>query len=703
MPWLRRVQVMQQMETAECGLACLGMVLGYHGHQRSLRELRELVGTSRNGHSALSLLAAGRNLGMEGRGVSLGAKKLRELKTPAILHWKNNHFVVLERCQGERFIIVDPADGRRRVSQEEMQTSFSRVAIELTPGPEFSRRKGARRNLYRYYHLLCSQRRTLAFVVFANVVRHGLVVTAPVASQFLIDQVIAPDRQGWLWPTLAVLTLIAVAQLMLQYLHGLSESTLRLALGTSLAQQMGEHLLRLPLAFLSGRSHGDLLSRVNMQTALQELLAKTVQSLFDVLLVILLVSLMLNYDPMLGSVSLLLTISRIALVRLARRPMAQRVAAELAARGREGGAIAEATSAIEMTKGLSAERALANRFSRRVRERTVWSVGTGRIEAGLGEAMAAIDAVMLASILWLGGRQVIADEMALGVFAGFLAIRSMAEQPIGALVSIVENWLRVRGVLERCEDILGTEVEDVTKGAGNPVAGDIELVDVGFRFGAEPWMFRHLNLKVRAGEHLALTGASGQGKSTLLKLMCGLLEPTEGTVLVGGCDLKKVTHESLVRHCGVVLQEPLILEGSLREALSIRDPQATQEELSAAAKLACFDRVVEQLTHGYDSTLYAMGRNLSGGERQRLALAQALLGRPPVVFLDEGTSSLDPVTERGVLDNLATTGATVISVAHRRSAMLHADRILILDGCLYDCTEAIFSRSQNAGATQAAE
>ncbi len=680
-PLTRRIRVMQQMETSECGLACLAMVLDYHGHSRTLTEMRSVCGSSRDGHSAFELLSAARRLGLDGRGVSTSLAGLAALKRPAILHWSFNHFVVLEDFRRGRAVIVDPASGRRRVSQQELDRSFSGVALELEPTPSLVKRRRRSVSLARYLEPLKQHRATLLFVIVANLIEQVLAVGMPAASQVLIDQVIQPAREEWLLPVMLVLVTVTFAQIVVQRLQGVSRAILHSSLCMVMTRDLGEKLLRLPLTFLGSRSHGDLLERVDQQSALQTLLADTVQALFDICFVCLLIALMLAYDPFLGAVSLGLALVRLLVLRWVRAPMAEKVAAELAARGREGGALAEATSSIEMVKGFGIGQPLLQRYDRRVQERAGWTLAAARLEVGLARAMTGLDAVMHAAILWLGGRQVIAGEMTIGVFSGFLAIRAMAMRPMTSLVSLAENWIRVRGILERCEDILS--VPSAPAGGLRRLeqpCGRLELRGVGFRYGGTgPWVFRDVSFVIEPGEHVAIIGPSGHGKSTLARLLCGLLTPTEGRVLLDGHDIGRYHPEALARHFGVVLQDPLILEGTVRDALTVRWPECSTEVVRDAMRTACFDSVVDALQHGEASMLDAMGMNLSGGERQRLAIAQAVLGRPKLLLLDEATCSLDEPLERRVMDNIAKLGATVISVAHRPGAVDCAERVFVVD------------------------
>ena len=678
---MRRVRVIQQMETTECGPACLAMVLDYHGHSRSLPEMREACGSSRNGHSALELLQVARGFGLEGNGISLDVEALGSLAKPAILHWGFNHFVVLERYKRGKAVIVDPANGRRRVSKEELGSQFSGVALELRPGRHLTRRKREPLRLARYIKPLLEQRTAVLFVLIANVAQQVLALSVPAASQVLIDHVIQPRRDEWILPVLLVLAGATLVQIVLEGLQGTGRAVLHSSVGAVLAERMGDRLLRLPLPFLESRSHGDLMERVNMQAELQGLLANTVHAFFDVLFLCLLLALMIAYDPFLGGLSALLACARLVLLRWLRRPIAQQDAAELAARGREAGGLAEATMCMEMTKGFGVGQRMKERYSRRVRRRIRWSLRSAKLEVGVARVTSLLDAVMHATILWLGGQQVIAGEMTLGVFAGFLAIRAMVTGPMSALVALAENWIRARGVLERCEDILGMPPID-QRGERLAISGRIDIKNVGFRYhSGGAWVFRNVNLSIRAGQHVALVGPSGEGKSTLGKILCGLLEPTEGQVLLDGRDIRGLDKGALARQLGVVLQEPLILEGSVYEALTLKDPACAREDALLAAHVACFDAVVHGLDNGYQSRLAAMGANLSGGERQRLAIAQAVLGSPRILLLDEATCSLDAALETKVMDRIASLGATTVSIAHRTPIITRAERVVeVADG-----------------------
>jgi ABC-type bacteriocin/lantibiotic exporter with double-glycine peptidase domain len=223
------------------------------------------------------------------------------------------------------------------------------------------------------------------------------------------------------------------------------------------------------------------------------------------------------------------------------------------------------------------------------------------------------------------------------------------------------------------------------------VRGRIEARNLGFRYGSgAPWILRGVNLVIEPGQKVAIVGLSGQGKSTLGRLLAGLLAPSEGTVMLDGEPLCNYDEGALARHLGVVLQDPLILEGSVQDALCLRCPEASRESLLAAARMACLDQVLARMPEGLDAPLLTFGSNLSGGERQRLALAQALVDFPRVLLLDEATCALDAATEERILANLNRLPATIVAIAHRRAVADRAERVLcVRDGAVHELQAAV--------------
>ncbi len=672
----KRVRPIQQMEATECGVACLAMVLDYHGSSVPLNELRDICGTSRNGNSAVDLLRSAKQLGLDARGLRVDLPRLSQVRLPAILHWNMSHFVVLERFRRGRATLVDPSSGRVRVDGATLNRSFTGVLLELNPTARLQRRRYRSPGQVQYFAHLGTVKASVAFVVVAGVGAQIVGVISPALSQLLIDQVIEPARKSWLLPVLGVLVLAAVTSIVLQRLHEVVMTSLQGVLGVSMTQRLGQHLLRLPLGFVESRSHGDLLQRVYTHGALGGLLTRTVLGVFDAIFALALAALMLAYDATLAALVLSIDVLRLLIIRYLRADSRERAAAGIAASGREHSLLLQVTSSAEMVKGFGLEGELRRWYESRLSDCIRWSVRAARLSAGAGSCLSFFDGCTRALVLWFGGMKVVNSEMTLGVFVGFMTIRALLTGPLASVLGTVEGWIQFQSALARSDDLLQQRAIACGSGDSSGFRGRVELRDVGFRYGSGgPWLLRGVSLRIEPGRHVAIVGPSGQGKSTLLRIMAGVLEPSEGRVLLDGVDIRQYAPQGLARHVGSLVGDPLIFAGSVRNNLTLKLPDADDRAVREAARSACFGQVVARFPDGYEHELEAEGANLSGGERQRLGLAQALLGDPKLLFLDEATCFLDCETEAQVLGNTLRQGITVISVAHRSSVVDAADQV----------------------------
>ncbi len=665
----RKLRPIQQMEAAECGVASLAVVLDYYGGSIPLEELREVCGTSRDGNSALDLVRAAQELGLDAAGYRLDVGDLDRQELPLILHWRMNHFVVLERVKRGRVSLIDPASGRVQATFEEVDRCFSGVALAFRPTKRLRRRRNSP-GFSRYFRNLRTATGAVFFILVAGGIAQLLGVLAPSIQQILVDQVIAPSRRHWLLPILSIQVAAVVLSLWLRWLSQTFLMRFQLSLAHKLTEQLGRRLLRLPLVFIESRSRGDLVQRVASHAQLGDLLTATTSGLMSLFFVAGLAVLMAAYDFRLAAIVLGIDAVRIVLLRHLREDTRQRAAGEIAARASETSIVLQAASAGETIQAFGIELGLYEWYLQRLSTRLDWSVRSARLALGASSFLAAFDSLAHAAVLWCGGGFVIQGQMSLGVFAGFLAIRSLLRGPLGSVVGTLESWMEFRSTLTRTDEVLRQpehEVGDVDAAGLSP---ELELRNVGFRYSSgSPWLFRGMNLRIPAGQAVTLVGPSGQGKSSLLRLLAGIVHPTEGEVLLGGVSLRDLSPASLAKVLGVVVGKPVILEGTVRENLCLRVPGASDEEVRRAARIACFDEVVAKMPGGYSTRLSATHCSLSGGEQQRLGLAQALLGSPRILLLDEATCFLDQETEARVLENLSRANMAAISVAHREAVI----------------------------------
>jgi ABC-type bacteriocin/lantibiotic exporter with double-glycine peptidase domain len=689
----RRVPVLRQMDAVECGAACLAMVLSYHGRRTTVAECAARIGVGRDGQSAAQLAAAARAEGLQVRAYTLEPADLRLLAAPLIVHWEFNHFVVVERWSPAGVDIVDPAIGRRHLSPEAFDLGFTGVALACEPGSGFEARRAGGRSWTAYLRTYALQAPgTVAQIVLVSVLLQALGLALPVASAVLIDHVLPRQAEGVL-PILGIgLVVLALAQAVASYLRGALLVYLQTRVDGRLMTDFFEHLLALPYRFFERRSTGDLLMRLGSNAVIRETLTgQTLSVILDGTMVLGYLAVLLLRDLALGGLVLTVATVQVALLVGTNRRARALADRDLHAQSAAQGYLVEALNGIAAIKAAGAEERAFDRWANLFTEQLNVSARRGQLAAGIEASLAALRAFAPLALLWLGTARVIAGDMSLGTMLALNALAIAALTPLSSLVTNAQRVALVGAHLERLADVLEAEPEQADDSARQPaspdLSGRIALEGVRFRYDPHaPWALRDVTLTVEPGRKIALVGRSGSGKSTLGRLLLGLYPPTGGTLRYDGTPLEAFDLRELRRRFGVVLQDPTLFAGSIRQNIALNDPDLPLERIAHAARLAGIHDDVEILPMGYETRLGEGGAGLSGGQLQRLALARALAHEPAVLLLDEATSHLDVATEALVERNLATLACTRIVIAHRLSTVRDADLIVVLDrGEIVEC------------------
>lgn len=675
----RDVPFVPQMEVAECGAASLAMILAYHGRTVSLADLRHEMGVSRDGVDALSILETAERHGLEAQGVQIDLDDLHELELPAIAHWEFNHFLVLERLTPRGAIVVDPSHGRRFVSTAEINRAFTGVALELKPGSSFERVKGERLRFARYLGMMARFKHASLVILATTLMLECLAVATPMMFQVMVDHVIMPQRTAWHLPVLLLLGTLLIARQGLSLLRARLLSRLRFAIDLDLMTRFAAHLLRLPLTFFDQRGPGDLMQRVSANQTLREAIAHAMLGLMDGALLVSFAALMIAYNPPLGLVVLALMSLRTLLLLGLRQRTEQGSASRLAALSKEYSVVVDGVAAPESVRAFGAEPLLEQRHRNALVERLNRGFELKRLTHGYPAWLTVFDGVTQAVVLWIGGHAVLNDEMTAGTFTAFLVLAAMVQAPMASLLAAYGRIMETNGILARLDDVLMTkEASEGTHTLGH-CCGELTLDRVHFRYGpTSPWVLQDINLQVAAGEKIAIVGRSGHGKSTLARLLMGLVQAEEGRVLVDGQALRALRTDEYLRHVGAVLQEPYLFNDTVRNNLALGRENVSMESLERAARRAAIHDVIQALPQGYQTVIGQGGNRLSGGERQRLCLARALVDEPAILILDEATSALDPESQAEIQAQLESLGATQIVIAHRLETVQSCDRIIVL-------------------------
>lgn len=679
----RGVRFRSQVELADCGAACLGMILELHGHPVPLDEVRSVCGGGRDGIDALTLVRAAEYYGLNARGVKTEVEDLEAVGRGAMLFWDMSHFVVLDSVNRRGVVIVDPAVGRRHVPWDQVRKSYAGVALLAEPGEEFVRLPRRPNGVWRHVRPLLEQHGTLRRAISTSLVLRVLTLALPLLTAVLIDRVVPhADRS-----LLRVVVILLAGMVGFQFLTSWVRSRLLLDLRMRVDQRttLGflEHLVALPYSFHLRRSSGDLMMRLRSNTLVRELLTTgTLSGLLDGAFATVYLFLIFYVSPTIGFIVIGLGAAQVV-VLLISRPATQRLATEsLQAESKAQGYAFELLAGIGTLKSSGTEARAVDEFSRLFRGELRVALARGRLSSFVDSTTGALSMASPLVVLTVAGLLVLDGQVSLGTA---FAVNTLSSGFLGPLASLVTTGLSMQvltGYVERLNDVFDTpreqEGRDVREAP--PLQGSIEAREVTFRYAPlSPLVLDGVSLKVEPGSTVALVGRSGSGKTTLAHVLLGLYEPTGGEILHDGIDLAELDAGTVRRQFGVVTQEPYLFATSIRENIAFGDPTMSLEDVRAAAQAACIAEEIERMPLGYDTLLSDAGASLSGGQRQRVALARALAQRPKVLLLDEATSHLDAVSEAMVHKSLLELGCTTIIVAHRLSTVAHADHILVLE------------------------
>ena len=678
----RRVPVIVQLNATECGAACLAMVLGYHGRATRVAEVREATGVGRDGLSAGTIVEAASVYGLRMKAFALQPADFAKVPMPAIVHWDFEHFVVVERWTPKRITIVDPGTGRRTIDAEEFSNRFTGVVLACEPTEAFDR--SSTRTVPQWFTYLSSMLAqapgVLVQVLAASLVLQLLGLAVPVLTQVVVDEVLAAEITELLPIVGLGLGIVVLSQLVTTWLR----STMLLALQAKVDQHLMRgffsHLLALPYRFFEQRTTGDLMMRLGSNAQVREILtSQTLSVVIDGSLIFVYLAFLLVKEPSFGGIVLAVAIVQLALLFGSRRAMHELTQRDLVAQSGSQAYLVEALQGIATLKASGAEDRTLAHWSGLFADQITASVRRGHLAAAIDTVLTVLRVLAPLALLWVGAHQVLDDQMTLGTM---LALQALATSTLTPLASLVANGQRLQLVgahLDRLSDVLDAEPEPTT-GEAPEITGRIDVDRVSFRYDdrAQP-VLHDVSVTIEPGQKVALVGRTGSGKSTLAKLLLGLYEPTAGEVRYDGTSMERLDRRALRRQLGVVMQEPVLFSGSIRQNIAFNDPGLSPDQVEQAARLAGIHDEIAALPMGYDTWLAEGGGGLSGGQRQRLALARALAHRPTVLLLDEATSSLDVATEAVIERNLRDAAPTRVVIAHRLSTVRDADQILYMD------------------------
>lgn len=687
--WRRRLPIVQQSQAAECGLACVNMIANFYGHHIDMITMRQRFSSSLKGATLGDVMLVAHRMGLAGRALRLELHELGQLRRPCILHWSLNHFVVLKSVSRKGIVIHDPARGLCEVPMDEVSRCFTGVALELLPGASLKKQEETQRISMR--KLVGSVQGALPVfiqILALSVALELFGVLSPFYMQWVMDQVLVSADWDLLSMLGAGFIMVVLMQSVITALRSWVMAWFSSLLGVQWTVNVCAHLLRLPMAYFETRHIGDVVSRFgSIETIQSTLTNRFISTVLDGVMAIVTLSMLFIYNSTLSWLTIGLFMAYVVVRLISYRPFRQANEDHIITAARAQSILLESVRGVQALKINNKQELRVTAYANALVDTTNKGVAIQRLTIGFSTLQGVISGVGRVVLIWLAARQVLEGNFSAGMLVAFI---SFSDQFIGRASGLIDavidfRMLRLHG--ERLADIVLTEEEQNTESGVLTISdkthespATLSVEGLSFRYAeTDPWVLEEASFSVAAGESVAIIGPSGQGKTTLVKLLLGLVEPEAGRVALDGFDIRQVGLQRYRSHIGCVMQDDILFAGSLNDNISFFDPDIDLEAVERAAKLAQIHDDIMAMPMGYQSLVGDMGSSLSGGQVQRVLLARALYRNPAILILDEASSHLDVERERLINDAVKAMAITRIIIAHRPETIASADRILLVN------------------------
>ncbi|MEP7015626.1 MAG: peptidase domain-containing ABC transporter [Verrucomicrobiota bacterium] len=685
---IRKFEHITQIDEMDCGAASLGMICRHFGRKVSLAHIRQLCHTATDGTSLKALCRAATELGLAARALKVSLRNLPHMPLPSIIHWEGNHWMVMYDVD-EKFVrVADPAQGLRKIPRKDFEQGWSGYAALFDYTTAFDKAPEGKTSLAWLIPFFAKFRRILLQVLLLAIAVSFLSLLFPIFTEMVVDKVIVEKDIGLLKTILlgmlGALFFVQAAALAQEYL--LAFAAVRL--DTAILDFLSRQLLSLPMTYFTSRRTGDIQRRLDGARQVRQFaVGNGISALLALVQLAGALTLMMIYSPSLMLAFLATTPLYAGLMYFSTKVLRPLFAEVEEAQGKYSSHQIDAIKGIEAVKAAAAESVFRDTMLNEFLAVSQKIFRSSFIVMSYDSVLTTIGMVSTAIFLWVGAHQVINGNLSIGGFVAFSSLTAMAYGGIMRTLGVWDNLQFASVLLNRLNDIFEQEPEQGRDRARltpvHSLEGRIELRNVGFKYGGpeSPDILKGITLDIAPGRMIALVGRSGCGKTTLIKLIAGLLEPTEGSILFDNVDLKTLNYRDVRHLIGMVLQENHIFNDTIARNISFGDAEPDLDRVLAAAQTAAAHDFIMRLPLGYETKIGESGLTLSGGQKQRVAIARAIYNNPPVLIFDEATSALDTESERAIQDNLGKlmSGRTSIVIAHRLSTIREAHAIVVLE------------------------
>ena len=672
-----------EAKSVDTGLLSLCLIARHLGIAADPEELARRYVVDRASKEDLVRIA--RRLGLKARLVAARFERLAKTPLPAIAQDNAGSFFILGRLAGEKVVVLYLNESHPRlIERAEFEAIWSGRLVLITRRAGLATLLGGF-DLRWFISAVSRYRRVLGEVLLASFFLQVLGLLSPLFFQVVVDKVLVHRGLSTLDVLIIGLGIVSIFEVMLGAVRTYVFSHTTNRIDVELGARLFDHLLALPIGYFATRRVGDSIARVRELENIRSFLTGSALTLtIDLLFTFVFLAVMLLYSKTLTLV-VVASLPVYVAISVIVTPLFRRRLDERFARGAENQAfLVETVTGVDTLKAMAAEPLMQRRWEEQLAGYVHASFRTQNLANFGSQAVQLVNKATIVLTLYLGAKSVIAGELTVGELVAFNMLAARVAQPVLRIAQLWQDFQQTRISVARLGDILNTPRELTQNSAASlpRMKGAVRIEHVTFRYRIDsPAVLSDVSLDIAAGQVIGIVGSSGSGKSTLAKLVQRFYTPESGRVLVDGIDLSVVDTTWLRRQIGVVLQESVLFNRSVRENIALADPGAPMERVMAIAALAGAHDFILELPNAYDTVIGERGASLSGGQRQRIAIARALMVNPRILILDEATSALDYESERVIQENMRriSAGRTVLIIAHRLSAVRRADRIITIE------------------------
>ncbi|AVH17534.1 peptidase domain-containing ABC transporter [Enterobacter sp. SGAir0187] len=681
----KSLPLLRQTQAAECGLACIGMIAGYYGYKMDMLTLRKKYAMSLKGSTLTDIINLAGHLGLVTRALRLEVEELSQLRLPAILHWDMKHYIVLSEIHGDKVTIHDPARGRRILKIKDLAASFTGIALELVPQSDFEKREEKESlSMLKLLGNISGIKSVFAQLMILTLSLEIFGIITPFYMQWVLDQVLVSSDYNLMTLLGCAFIIVVLLQNGITALRTWVTTWFSSLLSVQWSSNICSHLLNLPQSWFEERHMGDIVSRFGSINNIQSTLTtRFISSVFDGVMSIITLGIIVVYSPSLSLIVVGLFLAYTTVRMVAFQPFRQASEDQMVANSQVQSQLIESIRGSQAIMLSNKQNMRVSTYTNELVEATNNGIKIQRLSIFFTTVQGILSGVGRIVLIWLAALQVLDGHFSSGMLMSFITFSDQfISRASGLIDAFIEfRMLRLHG--ERLSDIVLSEREtDMLNLSAHPDpihAVSVEFKNLSFRYSpTEPWILKQVNMLIHAGESVAIVGPSGQGKTTLARLLLGLLRAEEGAIIIDGVENVRLGMTWVRNNTGSVMQDDQLFAGSILDNICFFDADFDMSMVEEAAKIAQVHTDIIAMPMGYNSLVGDMGSALSGGQIQRLLLARALYKKPSILLLDEATSHLDIYREKAINEAIRKMSITRIIIAHRPETIMSADRIFVV-------------------------